>query len=98
MSVHPNKRNQKVFAERLRDVMELKQSRLLCLLFVASTIAGAQTTSTPDQLDLPRSSDPGKTPFIRTVLYDEWRMWSSPFRKSNYDTHTIKKYIIPFSI
>ena len=25
-------------------------------------------------------------------------MWTSPFRKGNYDTHTINKYIIPFSI
>ena len=25
-------------------------------------------------------------------------MWSSPFRKSSYSTHTVKKYVIPFAM
>ena len=45
-----------------------------------------------------RSSDPGKQPFLRNFVYDEWRMLSSPFRRSNYDTPTLKKYIIPFAL
>lgn len=50
------------------------------------------------ELTLPRSSDPGKQPFLRNFVHDEWRMWSSPFRSSSYDTKTVKKYVIPFAI
>jgi hypothetical protein len=47
--------------------------------------------------DLPRSSDPGKQPFFSTFARDEWRMWSSPFRPGSYDSHTFKKYVVPFA-
>jgi membrane-associated phospholipid phosphatase len=47
--------------------------------------------------DLPRSSDPGKQPFFSTFFRDEWQMWSSPFRAGSYDSHTFKKYVIPFA-
>jgi membrane-associated phospholipid phosphatase len=50
------------------------------------------------ELSLPRSSDPGKQPFLRNFAHDEWRMWSSPFRRSSYDTPTVKKYVIPFAL
>ncbi len=50
------------------------------------------------ELDLPRSSDPGKQPFLRNFVYYEWRMLSSPFRRSNYDGPALKKYIIPFAL
>ena len=50
------------------------------------------------ELDLPRSSDPGKQPFLRNFVYYEWRMLSSPFRRSNYDAPALKKYIIPFAL
>jgi membrane-associated phospholipid phosphatase len=29
---------------------------------------------------------------------DELKIWSSPFRKKSYDSHAIKKYVIPLSI
>ena len=48
------------------------------------------------QPDIPRSSDPGKQPFVRTFFHDEYRMWTSPFRPGNYDSHTMKKYVLPF--
>ena len=50
------------------------------------------------ELDLPKSSDPGKQPFLRNFVHDEWRMLSSPFRRSSYDTPTVKKYVIPFAL
>lgn len=25
-------------------------------------------------------------------------MWTSPFRKSNYETHTVRKYVVPFAL
>jgi membrane-associated phospholipid phosphatase len=71
---------------------------------LGQTAAGADTaqSSTTErqerELDLPRSSDPGKQPFLRNFVHTEWRMWSSPFRSTSYDTPTVKKYVIPFAL
>ena len=78
--------------------MGLRSSKLLCLTMTLVFVAGAQTPGDTDQLDLPRSSDPGKRPFLRTFIDDEWTMWSSPFRRKSYDSKTLTKYIVPFSI
>jgi membrane-associated phospholipid phosphatase len=72
------------------------------VLFVGLALQqlAAQAPETPQnerELDLRRSSDPGKEPFLRTFVREEWRMWSSPFRRANYDTGAVKKYIIPFA-
>lgn len=32
----------------------------------------------------------------RTLLADEWKIWTSPFRKGSYSPHTVKKYVVPF--
>lgn len=60
----------------------------------------AQTSDNKEQkeLDLRRSSDPGRRPFLKDFVADEWTMWSSPFRKSSYSTHTVKKYVVPFAL
>lgn len=78
---------------------------LLLLLFTFTIVAqpGNRSEQPPDrkdeaELDIPRSSDPGKQPFLPNFAREEWRMWSSPFRKGNYDTKTVKKYVIPFAI
>jgi hypothetical protein len=34
--------------------------------------------------------------FLRTFAHDEYRLWTSPFRFSNYDSHTMRKYGLPF--
>jgi len=34
--------------------------------------------------------------YFRTFLHDEYQMWTAPFRPSNYDSHTMKKYGLPF--
>jgi membrane-associated phospholipid phosphatase len=52
----------------------------------------------PTELDIPRSSDPGKQPFLRNFVADEWRMMSSPFRTSSYSSRTVEKYVIPFAL
>jgi membrane-associated phospholipid phosphatase len=77
---------------------------------IAVPAAMAQATAEPDppdsqqtqqeqtELNVPRSSDPGKQPFFRNFVSDEWRMWSSPFRASSYNSHTVKKYVIPFAL
>ena len=77
---------------------------LICLLLIPSR-AGAQAAdqapATPHQdesLQLPRSSDPGRQPFIREFLQDEVHMWSSPFRRSSYSTRTFSRYVLPFTL
>ncbi|HKV46616.1 MAG TPA: phosphatase PAP2 family protein [Candidatus Acidoferrales bacterium] len=42
------------------------------------------------------STDYHPKTIVRNFLTDEYRMWSSPFRTSDYDAHTIKKYGLPF--
>jgi membrane-associated phospholipid phosphatase len=79
---------------------------LTCLGIAATaqTPAGSESVGSPPadsrdtELDIPRSSDPGKQPFFPTFVRDEWRMWTSPFRPSEYDAHTVKKYVIPFAL
>ena len=80
------------------------------ILFLCTWAASAQpapseekpANKAPQQqerdLDLPKSSDPGKQPFLRNFVADEWTMLSSPFRRSSYDTPTVKKYVIPFAL
>lgn len=34
----------------------------------------------------------------RTFVNDEWRLLTSPFRSSSYQSHAVKKYIIPFAL
>jgi membrane-associated phospholipid phosphatase len=83
-------------------------SRSVTMLMLCAVAASAQQTRNDGrptqptaqqqerQLDLPKSSDPGKQPFVRNFARDEWRIWTSPFRSSSYDAHTVKKYVIPF--
>jgi hypothetical protein len=81
----------------------------ICILLHTERVTSAQPSVSDDEppvpapqqeqeLDFPRSSDPGKQPFLRNFVQDEWRMWSSPFRNSSYDTATVKKYVIPFAL
>ena len=77
---------------------------LICSLLIPSR-AGAQASdqspTRPQQdesLQLPRSSDPGRQPFIRAFLQDEVHMWSSPFRRSSYSTRTFSRYVLPFTL
>jgi membrane-associated phospholipid phosphatase len=49
-----------------------------------------RTTSNP-----PQSSAQDNLSF-RRFLNDEYRLWTSPFRPGNYDSHTMKKYGLPF--
>jgi membrane-associated phospholipid phosphatase len=76
----------------------------LCLL--RAPVAQAQdsqgksqsTSQREDQLDIPRSSDPGKQPFVRLFLRDQVDMWTSPFRASSYESRGFFKYVVPFTL
>ena len=37
-----------------------------------------------------------KEAFLRTFAHDEYSLWTSPFRFGNYDSHTMRKYGLPF--
>lgn len=77
---------------------------ILITVTALAPLSPAQDTSRSDaeqneqELNIPRSSDPGKAPFFRNFLYSESQMWTSPFRRGNYDTPAVKKYVIPFAL
>src|SRR5437773_2258414 len=60
---------------------------------VESPQTKAQDSTTPNP---PQASDPDKQPGFRRFFHDEYRIWTSPFRAGNYDSHTMKKYGAPF--
>jgi membrane-associated phospholipid phosphatase len=78
--------------------------RLLILLLFAVFPAFAQQS--PRQSDSSSGSSNEATStqpdngnakeFLRTLLGDEYRMWTSPFRIGDYDRHTMVKYGLPF--
>jgi membrane-associated phospholipid phosphatase len=83
-------------------------SCVIVLCFTAESVT-AQTghedkgLSAPDAVQKEERSaaevpDPGKRPVLRSFVRDEWRLWTSPFRRSNYDAPAVKKYIIPFAL
>jgi membrane-associated phospholipid phosphatase len=39
-----------------------------------------------------------KESFLRSLLRDEYRIWTAPFRPSNYDSRSIGKYGVPFML
>lgn len=45
-----------------------------------------------------QTPEPPRDSFLRTVLRDEWRIWSSPFRPSTYRTTTVRRYVAPFTL
>ncbi len=37
-------------------------------------------------------------PLIKRFMNDEWRIWTSPFRKSSYSSRAFTKYVVPFTL
>ena len=35
---------------------------------------------------------------LKSFAHEEYRIWTSPFRLSSYDAHSVKKYVIPFAL
>jgi membrane-associated phospholipid phosphatase len=75
---------------------------LLTLFASITALAQDQTGQAPaqaeDQLELPRSSDPGKQPFLRDFVRDEVKIWTSPFRGSSYSSRGFTRYVLPFAL
>ncbi len=60
------------------------------LALVMSTASGQQSANNPPTRGI-------KT-LPKTFLRDERRIWTSPFRRATYNSHSIQKYVIPFTI
>jgi membrane-associated phospholipid phosphatase len=56
----------------------------------------AQTPASPPASRSEQSRD--RLPLLRDFAADEWKMWSSPFRRPSYASHTVEKYVVPFAI
>ena len=78
--------------------MQFKRLSAMRFVFFALLVCLPLLAQRDDQLDIPRSSDPGKQPFIRQFVADEIVMWTSPFRKSSYESRGFKRYVIPFAL
>ena len=88
--------------------MRVRLLRLLTLIVVVSAtglLRAQDQTQTQDraqtkedQLDIPRSSDPGKQPFIRQFVADEIQIWTSPFKGSSYTSRGFTTYVVPFAL
>jgi membrane-associated phospholipid phosphatase len=81
---------------------------ILSILFTAAVLARVATGQTPSAsppspvpsalVDRGEFFDPHPKRLLRRFGHEEYRIWSSPFRASSYDAHTIKKYVIPFAV
>src|SRR4051795_11215286 len=65
--------------------------------FVFAQADNTGRSSGDDTINVPRSSDPGKQPFIRQFFVDELHMWTSPFRASTYTGENLY-YVLPFTL
>jgi len=78
-------------------------TRVFVCAILLTSVASAQSDPgradrDDDSLQIPRSSDPGKQPFVRQFFIDEVHMWTSPFRKSTYSDGNGVRYVLPFTL
>lgn len=80
-----------------------KYSRLTLCLPVLCLFGTAASAQVGEKQDLPRVPAGANLPdshqsFLHSFAHDEWTIWSSPFRGSNYDSRTVRKYVVPFAL
>jgi membrane-associated phospholipid phosphatase len=74
-------------------------STLFITLAAAQTMpSGSPSDAQPAQYERGELFNPHPVRFIRKFAKEEYRIWTSPFRTSNYDSHAIKKYVVPFVV
>jgi len=61
-----------------------------------SSLPSQQKPDSDSPTNQSQSATPKKESLIGRFTRDEYRLWTSPFRASNYDSHTMKKYGLPF--
>jgi len=77
---------------------------IVSTLFITSAAAQTTPLGTPPSGAQPAQHEPGElfnphpVRFVRKFAKEEYRIWTSPFRPSNYDSHAIKKYVVPFVV
>jgi membrane-associated phospholipid phosphatase len=85
----------------------LKRSACIIISTLLTVSAAAQVNHRPGvqpagvqpaQAEPSELSDPHPRRFFRKFATEEYRIWTSPFRPSSYDSHTVKEYLIPFAI
>lgn len=84
----------------------MKRSAWIVISALLVFSAAAQVSNTP-------AAQPAGVPLVQTepselfhphprsfrkFAMEEYRIWTSPFRPSSYDSHMVKKYVIPFVI
>lgn len=57
---------------------------------------GADTSQQADPATNPTLQPPVESHLVHNFLTDEYHMWTGPFHAHNYDSHTMKKYGLPF--
>lgn len=66
------------------------------LLAAQSVPAAASPQAAPPAAQPPKTGGPRN--FVHDFGRDEWRIWTSPFRRSSYSSRTLKRYVIPFAL
>jgi hypothetical protein len=57
--------------------------------------AGTPATGQSDRIE--NVGPPATTEgFFHSLAHDQYRIWTAPFRPGNYDSHSMKKYGLPF--
>src|SRR5688572_26849822 len=77
---------------------------IVSTLFIMSAVAQTTPSGTSSSGAQPAENEPGElfnphpVRSLRKFAKEEYRIWTSPFRPSNYDSHAIKKYVVPFAV
>src|SRR5690242_18785807 len=95
---------------RLAHLCEMRMRLLAAAVLFALPASAQQSTPPPEDATLKgmalhddaaesasvSQSDYSAKSALRDFFIDEYRMWTSPFRPSDYDAHTMEKYGLPF--
>src|SRR5262245_45952245 len=86
-----------------------KRSIVVLAVYLSCTLVASAQETTPKDSPAPQQTPGASTTtvsqdehvgfnksLLRTFVGDEYQLWTSPFRGSNYDSHTMRKYGLPF--
>ncbi len=81
----------------------MRKRVLICLAFFVLSASAQQAIPPSDSAadstvaaPAAQTSDTDAKDLFHDFFVDEYRMWTSPFRVSDYDSHTMVKYGFPF--
>jgi membrane-associated phospholipid phosphatase len=81
---------------RMMGVRSIVRVGFLCAWTV--THAAAQGGPAPQSPPFEKGElyDAHPIHFVRKFAHEEYRIWTSPFRRSSYESHALTKYVLPF--